>query len=257
MASEQAELMLELEKLAESTGRLADLTAEKVSVKLNLEQVEERLFEKLAAKIAESRGGAPGAAGPGEVAAPGLAAVSGAAVADRQLSALELQTRSELMMRVSSLINAQPASDEVGLHKQVYKLGVLFATAQKEAVRMGQSALATRLANAQLQGFQAAHDAMAQLGTHPRNGMSVAVTIGVRSFTNAWNEDNWLASAAAPEIAAAERTLKQQQDRDTKGGGGSYSGGGGGGGSNWRSSTRKDESRERCDRDDDKEKKRR
>eukprot|EP00198_Chlamydomonas_reinhardtii_P012014 XP_001701351.1 predicted protein [Chlamydomonas reinhardtii] len=46
------------------------------------------------------------------------------------------------------------------------------------------------------------------------NGMSSAVTIGVRCFSNAWNEENWTPASVAAEITAAERSLKQAQERD-------------------------------------------
>ncbi|KAG2422573.1 hypothetical protein HYH02_015412 [Chlamydomonas schloesseri] len=170
------------------------------------------------------RSGAPGAQRTGEVAASAGTGAAEEAAADRQLSPQQMQRRTELMMRISSLLNAQPASDAVGLHKQIYAFGKQFASAIKEAAAMGQLALVVRMATAMSQGFTAAHEAMSQLGTYPRNGMSAAATIGVCSFSSAWNEEGWNPSAVAAEITASERALKQAQEREAKAG---FSGGSG------------------------------
>lgn len=77
------------------------------------------------------------------------------------------------------------------------------------------------------------------------NGMSSAVTIGVRCFSNAWNEENWTPASVAAEITAAERSLKQAQERDARSGGG----GGGSGGRDSRDGDRRDGDRDRRDSD--------
>ncbi|PNW69767.1 hypothetical protein CHLRE_21g753047v5 [Chlamydomonas reinhardtii] len=186
-------------------------------------------LERLLTELKELyRSEAPGAQRTGEVAAGAGASAAEEAAIDRQLSPQQLQRRTEIMMRISSLLNAQPAADAVGLHKQIYGFGKQLANAIKEAALMGQTALVARMATALANGFTASHEAMSQLGTYPRNGMSQAVTIGVRSFSSAWNEEGWVPSSVTAEITAAERSLKQAAERDAKAGGGGSTGRDGG-----------------------------
>ena len=87
------------------------------------------------------------------------------------------------MMRISSMLNAQTATDPVGLHKQIYGFGKQLAIGVKEAALMGQSALVVRMATALAHGFTALHECKepssktaCSLHTSPPNWLSVPAT---------------------------------------------------------------------------------